>query len=454
MTEISGQSLQQRLDTLLQEHGVVGASLAVLHNGQVEVAASGQLNVDTGIEATADSLFQIGSISKAFTATLIMQLVDKGRLDLDQPVKTYLPSFGLANPVAAHTITVRQLLAHTSGMEGDFFPEDDPFGPSIASFVERCRLLPQTAPVGKHFSYANSAYTIAGRIIEVLTGRPWHLAVAEQILQPLGLKHSTANPAEMLRYRAAMGHMPNPQAPGSHCLAPMCFPPLSHAPAGSALSMSAGDLLAFANMHLAGGCAPDGSRLLSEAAVTNMQQSQVSLPEFSPRGVTDWGLGWFLGGQQGQEIFGHDGATIGQASYLRVLPAQGLALVLLSNSDSGALFEQLEKELLEQLAGVSLAQTPEPAEAPADCQRFVGRYESLSALTTVVEEDGKLYADVESKLMPGMVDRQPLQAIADDCFVAKSQRTPVPMTVHFLGGEDSGQAEYFFSGFRLSRRVV
>ena len=90
-------ALQDRLADLRERHGVPGASLAVLHDDDVRTAASGILNLDTGVEATADSLFQIGSITKVWTATLAMQLVDEGLLDLDVPIRTYLPDFRVAD---------------------------------------------------------------------------------------------------------------------------------------------------------------------------------------------------------------------------------------------------------------------------------------------------------------------------------------------------------------------
>src|SRR5215467_14257591 len=115
--------LQERLPTLLAEHKVPGAAVAVLAGGQVIDVAAGVLSKATGVEATVDSVFQVGSITKVWTTSLLMQLVDEGKLDLDNPIRRYLPEFALADAEAAATITVRQLLSHTAGFEGDLFTD-------------------------------------------------------------------------------------------------------------------------------------------------------------------------------------------------------------------------------------------------------------------------------------------------------------------------------------------
>ena len=113
--------LQQRLADALKRHRVPGASLAILAGETLREGAAGVVNVRTGVEATPDAVFDIGSITKVFTTTLVMQLVDAGLLDLDAPVRRYLPELVLADPEAAARVTVRHLLTHQSGIEGDFF---------------------------------------------------------------------------------------------------------------------------------------------------------------------------------------------------------------------------------------------------------------------------------------------------------------------------------------------
>ena len=115
--------LEARLKAALERHKVPGASIAVFQNGQLERAAAGVVNVTTGVTMTPDTVLHIGSITKTLNATLVMQLVDEGRLELDAPLKRYLPDFALADQAAADAITVKMLINHTSGIDGELTPE-------------------------------------------------------------------------------------------------------------------------------------------------------------------------------------------------------------------------------------------------------------------------------------------------------------------------------------------
>src|SRR5579859_4721825 len=239
--------LQDLLDELRGKHDVVGATLGVLKNGAIEMAASGLLNLDTKVECTPQSVFQIGSIGKIFTTTLIMQLIDEGPLDLDDPITRHLRDFTRADRAAARAVTLRQLLNHTSGMDGDFFPADDPEGPSTASYVRKMALLPSLYPPGQGpMTYCNAGFVTAGRIVEVLTGRTWTSAVMSRFVRPLGIQHAFCNPRDSLKFRCAMGHVFDPGDMKKTLVAPATFLPLSAAAAGSALSMSVESLLKFA----------------------------------------------------------------------------------------------------------------------------------------------------------------------------------------------------------------
>ena len=116
-------TLQERLDDLREEHEGRGGSVAAARAAAVAAAASGILNIDTGVEATTDSLFQIGSITKVWTATVVMQLVEEGQVELDAPVRRYLPDFRVADGDVSAAVTVRHLLTHTSGIDGDHFAD-------------------------------------------------------------------------------------------------------------------------------------------------------------------------------------------------------------------------------------------------------------------------------------------------------------------------------------------
>src|SRR6185369_11406532 len=154
--------LRERLPGLLADNRVPGAAVAVLAGGDVVDFAAGVLSTATGVEATVDSVFQVGSITKVWTTTLVMQLVDEGRLDLDAPVRTYLPDFALADDAAAAVITVRQLLCHMSGFEGDIFTDTGRGDDCVEKYVATLGTTSQLFPPGEMFSYNNAGFCVLG----------------------------------------------------------------------------------------------------------------------------------------------------------------------------------------------------------------------------------------------------------------------------------------------------
>jgi CubicO group peptidase (beta-lactamase class C family) len=346
---------QSRLDKLRATHHVPGATLAVLTEGEVHELASGLLHRGTGVDATPNSIFQLGSIAKIYTATMVMKLVEAGRLDLDAPVRDVLPDFRVADPEATKTITPRQLLSHTSGMSGDLTLDTGRGDDCIAKYVEACETLTQDCPPGTAVSYSSSGYNVLGRIVEVLTGGTWDAALRDMIVTPLGLTHTMTLPEEALRFRTAMSHLgeqgdyPDPALEWD-------MMPRSAAPYGRVLA-SAGDVLRMARAHLEGG-------LLTPESAETMRRREVDVPDKWTVSSDGWGLGWTLYDWDGVPGHGHDGAAIGQYAYLRVVPSAGVIAVLLTNGGGArGLYASLFRELLGELAGVEV---PPPFSPPTD----------------------------------------------------------------------------------------
>jgi CubicO group peptidase (beta-lactamase class C family) len=237
LDDVSGW-ITERLPALLAEHKVPGAAIAVYAEGEVFDFASGVLSHATGVEATTDSVFQIGSITKTWTATLVMQLLDEGLLDLDATVLTYLPDFDLADSEAARTMTVRQLLCHTAGFEGDIFTDTGTNDDCVQRYVETLATDPQLFAPGTMFSYNNAGYCVLGRIIEVLRGKPWDQALRDHLCAPLGLTHVATDAGSAILFRAAVGHLPNPDEDGLPVPAPVWSLAKSNGPAGAMLRRS------------------------------------------------------------------------------------------------------------------------------------------------------------------------------------------------------------------------
>ncbi len=386
-------TLQERLDDARERHGTPGASVAVLSEDGVGAAASGVLNLDTGVETTTDSLFQIGSITKVWTTTMVMQLLDEGLVELDAPVRRYLPGFRVADEGVSEAVTLRHLLTHTSGIDGDHFADPGRGDDALEKYVESCATLRQVLPLGATMSYCNTGFSILGRVIEVATDSVWDAALGARLVEALELRHTATLPEDVLRYRAAMGHI---QPPGQELrTAPAWGLPRSAGPAG-AICASATDLVEFARMHVSGGKSAAGTQVVGRDAVAAMQERQTTVPS-GGRGpfAGHWGLGWGIHDWNGRTVIGHDGGTIGQSSFLRVVPDAGVAVALLTNGGNAiALFRDLASDLLAEVAGVEVpGEVAPPGEPlPFDPSLYVGTYEREGASFDVVARDGGMVA--------------------------------------------------------------
>jgi CubicO group peptidase (beta-lactamase class C family) len=299
--------LTSALTELITKDRVPGAQVAVLGDDRVVDAAAGVLNTRTGVAATRDSVFHIGSITKAVTATLVMQLVDDGLVDLDAPVRRCLPEFRVGDRAATEAITIRQLLCHTSGIEGDLFTDTGRDRDAIEKFVATLEGAGQVHRPGELWSYCSTGYILLGRIVEVLRGKRFDAVVRERLAAPLGMTRLATDADEAILFRAAVGHIETDPGAGERPT-PVWAPPASNAPSAG-LSMSARDLLGFARMHLAGGRAADGTRILGASAARAMVDPQVPMPDIGYG--SDWGLGWQLFDQHAGRLFGHDGRICG-----------------------------------------------------------------------------------------------------------------------------------------------
>jgi dipeptidyl aminopeptidase/acylaminoacyl peptidase/CubicO group peptidase (beta-lactamase class C family) len=455
---------RRRLAALAERHNVPGAALGILRlrpgrEDELVEAAYGLLNADAGVEATTDSVWQIGSISKVWTATLAMQLVDDGRLDLDAPVADYLPELELADADVAKTVTMRHLLTHTSGIDGDVFTDTGRGDECLERYVALLAEVRQNHPLGATWSYCNSGFSLAGRVIEKITGGTWDAALRQRICTPLGLARTVTLPEEALLFRTAVGHV---DVTGQRHVAPVWTLPRSLGPAGLICSTPA-DVLAFARMHLAGGKAADGTQVLSAGAARAMTEHQADLPDKYVLGDS-WGIGWIRFGWDGQRLVGHDGNTIGQAAFLRVLPdpevaGAGLAVTLLTNGGNPRdLYQDLYAEIVAELAGVTMPAPIQPPAPPAqaDITPHLGTYERASVRMEVeAGQDGPVLRTTVlgplAELTPDPVSQYPMVAVAPDLFVVREPeaQTWIPVTFYSLA---TGE-KYVHFGARATPKV-
>jgi CubicO group peptidase (beta-lactamase class C family) len=461
--------LSDNLSGLLAKYKVPGAAVGVYSGGQVTDFAAGVLSHATGVEATTDSVFQIGSITKTWTGTLVMQLADEELLDIDEPVVRYLPDFDLADSAAAKTMTVRQLLNHTAGFEGDIFTDTGTNDDCVEKYVATLVTDPQLFPPGAMFSYNNAGYCVLGRIVEVLRGKPFDQALRDHLFAPLGLTHAATDAYSAILFRAAIGHLPNPQDPdGNPVPAPIYALAKSNAPAGAMLAMRPRDLLAFAAMHLNKGVAADGTRVLSEESAAAMQRVEVTLPPLGLMG-DHWGLSWELfdldgeespsGGATPRRVFGHDGGTIGQNAFLRIVPDADLAIALLTNGGNPiGLYFEIYGHLLKELAGVEIPAHPLPPAEPQriDASKYVGTYANSVGRTEVAQdEDGRIWmTDTplgELAELVGEVERTELVHLEGDTLIPVEPKYGLHLPQVFLGDDGDGRSLFIHTGRAMRR---
>ncbi|SDK77998.1 CubicO group peptidase, beta-lactamase class C family [Actinopolyspora mzabensis] len=458
MTDLSGLRtwLDENLPELARRHGVPGAAVGVLADDQVAEAAAGELNLRTGVPATADSLFQIGSVTKLWTSTLVMQLVEEGLIELDAPVTRYLPDFRLAEERAGAGITVRQLLTHTSGIYGDAFVPTTRDEDAVRRYVDDVvPTLPQDLPSGEGMSYSNSGFAVLGRIAEVVRAKPFTQLLREHIGTPLGLRNWAVTPEEALLHRTAVGHVPG--GDGTSEPAPFWNLPASLAPAGTVLAMAPRELLAFAGAYLDG-----GGKLLDPATVERMWRPHIPVPDIGMLGG-HFGLGWMVFDWDGQRVVGHDGGTYGQSCSLRVLPEAGIALASHANGGENAAFHrEVVARIAERLVGLRPPQLPTPPERPeeVDPTRFAGRFDSSTmSLEVSVRPDGSAVARSEA-LTAEARQLQPeprvteLVRLDDDRLIATDRLFGAHEVLAFSGGGPGSPATHLFQAGRLTRRTA
>jgi CubicO group peptidase (beta-lactamase class C family) len=406
------------------------------------------------------ALFPIASVTKPVTATLVMQLVDDGLLDLDVPIRRYLPEFRLSDEAAAAFITTRQLLSHTAGFEGDIFTDTGKGDDCLEKFVLTLGDTPQLFPPGERFSYNNAGYCVLGRLVEVLREKPFDDCMRERLFTPLGLTHSASGPYEAIMFRAAVGHVrPTPDAE----LQPAPFWALarSNAPAGSMLAMRPRDLLIFAQMHMSGGRAADGTVVLSPEAIRLMHTPSVELPRLGLMGDA-WGLGPELFRTSDGLLTGHDGNTIGQAAFLRFVPGKGVAVALLTNGgNTFALYRDVYSHLLQELAGVALPPLPAPPASPPriDASRYVGTYSTEVVDMIVSQEDGgRIWLDQIPKGLFAEMGEEPerieLVAYEEDSLIPLKADRGMYLPHAFVGDDGDGHALYLHVGRAIRRAGV
>ena len=426
----------------MDKFGVPGVVVGVHHGDASEVAGFGVTSAANPLPVDADTFFQIGSISKTFTATAAMRLVEKGVLDLDEPVRTYLPGFRMADEVVTRALTMRHLLSHTGGFAGDYFNVVGRGDDALARMVAVLDGLEQLTPLGEVWSYNNAGFYIAGRAIEVITDKPFEDALGELVLDPLELQRSYFFADDVMTQRFAVGH----DRVGA------VLQPWSIGRPGAAIGgliSTAPDLLRYARLQWN----PGG--FLSEASIAEMRRPHSDIGGLPGDAV---GLGWYRFERNERVFLRHSGATNGQVSQLVVEPNQRFALAILTNHDDGrALVNELQAAVLRVQLGVATPADELISLAEGELREYTGAYESQSQVVTLALSGGALvlheidkggFPEPDSPPRPGPPPTR-LAFTSRDAVVALD--TPLEGTrAEFLRDTD-GDIAWFRYGGRLHR---
>jgi CubicO group peptidase (beta-lactamase class C family) len=424
------------VEAKMREYGVPGVAIGILDDGVLTARGLGVTNVEDPLPVTDHTVFPIASISKTFAATAVMRLVEQGKLDLEAPVRKYLPDFRVADEVVSRDATIWNLLTHSGGWEGQISgPErgEDTLRNFVATVMTTNM---QVAPPAAAWSYNNAGFSVAGRVIEVVTGTSINRAVRDLVFTPLGLSHAGTTAGDFIVNRFAAGHQYRGDSP-PRLQRP--FSPSTSVTAGG-IGLCITDLLAYAQFHLGDGTAADGGRVLSRASVELMRTPQLRKQSTDD----DIGLAWHLRSVGPIRVAAHGGTLAGHILLLEIVPERNFAIGILTNSNNGwRLIQDVERAALKAYHGASFAPNQaishrglvetlphvQPLATQPNLASYVGRYVRPMNAVVVRVRSGGLVIHIE----PNRGTPQPEMPIA---FYG-------PDRALVMAGPDQGQSVEF-----------
>ena len=378
----------------MRQHGVPGLALGIIQNGTVTMRGLGVTNLDDPLPVTNHTVFPIASISKTFASTAMLRLVEQGKVDLRAPVRNYLPDFRVRDETVSRDATVWHLLTHSGGWEGQVSGPDRGED-TLRNFVASITDLMQVAPPEAAWSYNNAGFSIAGRVIESVTGTSINRAIRELVFQPLGLEHAGTTAGDFITHRFAAGHSTRGGTPA--LIRP--FSPATSVTAGG-IGLCITDLLTYARFHLGDGTA-GGERLLRRESL-----EQLRTPQLRKQSTDDEiGIGWHLRTMGGVRTASHGGTLSGHILLLEIVPERNFAIAILTNANTGwRVIQDVEREALRSYLGLGYAPNQaiahrgvvetlpwaQPLATQPDLAPYVGTYVRPGNSVVVRSEAGKL----------------------------------------------------------------
>jgi CubicO group peptidase (beta-lactamase class C family) len=343
----------QLVQGMIDAWKVPGLAVAIVKNGQVVYEKGfGFRDTEKKLPVTPDTLFAIGSSSKAFTTFVMGTLVDEGKLDWDKPVTTFLPGFRLHDRVATEQLTPRDMVTHRSGLPRHDLSWYNATELSRKELVERLPYMEATYPLRSRWQYNNFMFLTAGYLVEQVTGKSWEDNVRERIFQPLEMTNSNFSVHDS--QKAADFALPYREDDDKLGLIP--FREITNmGPAGS-INSSIRDMSKWVQVHLSGGKASGGKagdrQLIGPATLIDIHSPHMVLTETPERpelSQTSYGLAWFIDTYRGHQRVSHGGNIDGFSALVTLLPNDDLGMVILTNKDGNGVPELLVRHTVDRL---------------------------------------------------------------------------------------------------------
>ena len=374
---------------LMKKFYVPGAAIGICHNGREYYSGLGVTSVETRIPVDTNTLFQVGSISKTFLAQIAVTLAEENKLDLDAPVRRYIPELKLKDANVAAKVTMRHLLTHTGGWFGDYFNDYGTGDDALTKMVRAMETLPQVTPLGKLWSYNNAGFYLAGRVIEKVCGKPYETVAKELIFTPLGMHNSHFFAEEVITKRFAVGHH---RVEGKTAIAlPWGIGRSAH-PAGGIIC-SVKDLMKYARFHMGEGKVPGGKRLVSKEGMKALHS-----PAMHATGLKSVALSWFVTRANEADVISHGGATSGQMAELRIIPEKKFALIVFINGKHGTGgAAPIAAVIMKKYFGASPVKNKTLKLADKELSQYLGKYSTPTDEFDFVRKKGKLILKMTDK---------------------------------------------------------
>ena len=342
------------VQSAMKSWGVPGLAIAIVKDGKVVLAKGyGLRNVQANSPVTADTIFAIGSSTKAFTTMAMGILVEEGKLAWDEPVTKYLPKFALKDEVAGKRMTPRDLVTHRSGL-----PRHDLvwYNAKLSrpELVARLPYLEPNEDFREKFQYQNLMFLTAGHLSAEVAGTSWEEVIRTRILDPIGMKNSNFAVSESQKGRRLRDAL---HAQGQDSRSTFRFRVIdTMGPAGS-INSSVNDMAKWLQLNLGGG-AIDGKRIVAARQVQDMHRPQMVIQTFP--GLSDdpeiqqpsYGLGWFIESYRGKKRVHHGGNIDGFSAQVSLLPDDGIGVVVLTNLNATPLPDIVARHASDRLLGL------------------------------------------------------------------------------------------------------